>query len=63
MKVCNRCRKEISCDPNANVEFPIVAMVMSVKRESFCSWEDVDLCDRCKKEFLTWIKKGKKDEE
>lgn len=59
MKVCNRCRKEISCDPNAKIEFPAVLMVMSVKRSSFCSWEDVDLCDSCKKDFLTWIKEGK----
>lgn len=62
MKVCNRCREEISRDPNANVEFPVVAMVMSVKRASFCSWEDVDLCDRCKQDFLTWIKEGKEQE-
>lgn len=61
MKVCNRCRTEIKRDPNANLVFPTVLLKASLKRAFFCSWEDIDLCDRCKRDFLEWIKCSEPD--
>lgn len=59
--VCDRCGSEI-VKPSGdlrnllNVKFPIIAVNVSVKESYITGFEDIDLCDDCKADFLKWIR-------
>ena len=52
--ICVKCGKEIKFNPLQQTKFPMVHII----NYSYVDNTKVDLCDICKKEFITWVGKG-----
>lgn len=67
MITCDRCGKMISGEKSRSVlnstkNEPCVIIKASYKAGFFAPWQDVELCQECKDDFVKWIKKGKEKE-
>lgn len=59
-RVCDRCGCEMNKDKDqfGIFEYPRVLVSSAYIEHVGDDWTDVDLCKRCLKDFLYWIKKG-----
>ena len=64
MITCDRCGKAISGKKsrsimNATKKEPCVIIKASYTVGFLAPWQDVELCQECKYDFIKWIRKGK----
>ena len=57
--ICDKCGKEIRIHPELAALFPWVCLAI---RESLDNWEEIDLCMKCRRELIRWIRNEKKDD-
>lgn len=50
--ICDRCKKEIFYDPRQQTILPMVSIY---KLYNLMDRREVDLCDNCREEFLSWL--------
>ena len=59
--ICDKCGKEIRIHPELAVSFPWVCLAI---RESLDNWKEIDLCMKCRRELIRWVRneKGENDD-